>query len=68
MVFAVLLVGQSKSPEAPLIIVADIQKTNYYLGDTIRFTVKNRTQVDRGYTIEALSKKPAGLRGRPVIP
>ena len=45
--------GQTKQSNVPFIIVSDIKKRNYYYGDSICFSVKNKTQTSRGYTIEA---------------
>lgn len=38
-----------------MIIVSDINKSKYYFGDTIFFTIKNKAQITRGYTIEVVS-------------
>lgn len=55
MFFSILIFGQNKLTNAPFVIVSDINKSNYCYGDTIYFTIKNKTQTDRGYTIEAIS-------------
>jgi hypothetical protein len=53
MALSILIFGQSKLASAPFIIVSNIHKSNYFYGDTIFFTIKNNTQIERGYTIEA---------------
>ena len=53
--FPILLFGQNKLNNAPIIIISDVKKTHFYLGDTVRFTIKNTTSHNRGYTIEAIS-------------
>lgn len=55
MFFTILIFGQNKFTDAPFVIVSDINKSNYCYGDTIYFTIKNKTQTNRGYTLEAIS-------------
>jgi hypothetical protein len=53
--FPAIIFGQNKSNKnTPLFIVSDIQKSHFYPKDTLHFTIKNRSQSDRGYTIEAI--------------
>lgn len=53
--FCIITLGQSASTGSPLIIECDISKGNYFRGDTLCFTIRNKTKIDRGYTIEVIS-------------
>ncbi len=55
--------GQNRVNDAfPLAIISDINRKEVHLGDTICFTIKNKTLKDRGYTIEVITSESQDLK------